>query len=129
MAPYEVRFACIPEVQGVRCTLDGVVKYSDELGLCSFFDVPAGHHTYSVFKEGLIVVDGRDPWNRRLPSSGTTVIEVPDVPEAEWPQDQPWLLAFTFAEEPPPPPVAQSLTFIGLPLFLGIGIYLTAKYS
>ena len=129
MAPYEVRFACIDTVEGVKCTLDGEVKYSDELGLCSFFDVSAGPHTYSVFKEGLFVVDGRDPWNRRLPSSGTTVIEVPDVPGGEWPQDQPWLLAFTFAEAPPTPPITQSLAFIGLPLFVGVGLNLIAKYA
>lgn len=124
MAPYEVRFACIPVVSGVKCTLDGAVKYSDEYGICRFFGASAGPHTYSVYKAGMVVVDGRDPWNRRLPPSGTTVIEVPGVPGAEWPQDQPWLLAFTFTEAPP---VASSLAYMLLPVIAGISLIAAVK--
>lgn len=122
MAPYEVRFACIPVVEGVKCTLDGETKYSDEIGVCRFFNIPAGPHTYSVYKEDMYVVKGEDPWRRPLPASGTTVIEVPDVPEAEWPQDTPWLLAFTFAEVPEVPPVIESFAFMLLPIVVGVGV-------
>ena len=95
---YEVRFACIPVVEGVKCTLDGEVQYSNEIGIASFFNVTSGRHSYSVEKDGMRVVSGQDPWRRPLAESGTTVIEVPGAPEAEWPTDQPWLLAFTFEE-------------------------------
>ena len=95
---YEVRFACIPVVEGVMCILDGEVQYSNEIGIASFFNVTSGIHYYSVEKEGMRVVSGQDPWRRPLVESGTTIIEVPGVPEAEWPTDQPWLLSFTFEE-------------------------------
>ena len=94
----EVRFACISTVEGVRCTLDGATKYSDSSGLCYFHGISQGSHTYSVGKEGFSLVEGHDPFGRPLYESGVTVIEWALIPGTPWPEDQPWLMAFTFEE-------------------------------
>jgi len=94
----EVRFACIDTVEGVMCTLDGEIKYSNSIGICSFFGISQGEHTYSVGKEGYSLVDGRDPFGRPLYESGTTTIEWILIPGHPWPEDQPWTMAFTFEE-------------------------------
>ena len=122
----EVRFACINEVAGVKCTLDGEVQYSNEIGIASFFGVAQGEHTYSVEKEGMQVVSGEDQFGRPLYDSGITVIEWAPLPGTPWPYDQ-WLMAFTFevAEVDEPPTevssllgkvgaVAASLSFVGI---------------
>ena len=111
---YEVRFACIPGVGGVKCTLDGIVKYSNAAGICSFFNVSRGAHSYSIVApEGWSFVSGDDVFGRPLYESGTTVIEYAPYPEIPYPVDQPWMLKFVFEEVPvplppvvPPPPVA-----------------------
>lgn len=108
----EVRFACIPGVPGVKCTLDGAVKYSDELGLCSFFGVSQGAHTYSIVAPvGWVFVWGDDVFKRPLGKSGTTVIEWLPYPQIPWPEDQPWMLKFVFeaGEAPPEAPVVSEL--------------------
>jgi len=95
----EVRFACISSVPGVKCTLDGVVKYSDEIGICSFFGVSQGAHSYSIVApEGWSYVSGDDVFGRPLYESGTTVIEWLPYPEIPWPEDQPWMMKFVFEE-------------------------------
>jgi len=114
---YEVRFACIPIVEGVKCTLDGEFQYSNEIGIASFFNVTSGRHSYSVEKEGMRVVSGQDPWRRPLAESGTTVIEVPGAPKAEWPTNKPWLLSFTFEEIIPIVPPEEPPTV--LPIVAG----------
>ena len=110
----EVRFVCIPSVEGVKCTFDGVVKYS-VAGLCSFFDVAQGEHTYSVEPpEGMRLVSGEDPFGRPLYYSGTTMIEWALIPGTPWPEDQPWLMAFTFeVGEVPPEEVSNILGKVG----------------
>lgn len=91
----EVRFAFIGSLQSVRCVLDGVTKYSDSGGFCSFFGVSQGAHTYSVSKEGYTFIEGQDPFGRPLSASGTTVIEWAPVPGIPWPEAQPWLMLIT----------------------------------
>ena len=98
----EVRFACIPSLGGVACTIDGITKISNEIGIASFFDISKGKHTYSVKSpSGWVFKNGNDPFNRPLFRSGTTTIE------DSYPENQPWLMAMTFEEgtEPPQPPV------------------------
>ena len=112
----EVRFAFIGSIEGVKCTLDGEVKYSDAGGFCSFFDISQGAHTYSVSKTGMHVVAGQDPFGNPLGAAGTTVIEMAPVPGTPWPEDQPWLMLITLevgAETP-------WLTLTALPFSLGI---------
>jgi len=89
-------------VGGVKCTLDGVVGYSNyDFGVCSFLDVSQGAHTFSVeLPKGMILLTGKDPQGRPLAKSGTTVIEYVPIPGEPWPEDQPWMMAFTFAEIP-----------------------------
>lgn len=96
----EVRFACIDTVEGVKCTLDGVVKYSGADGMCFFFDISQGEHTYSVEKAGMRVVSGEDSSGKSLGALGVTMIENPFVPGTPWPEDQPWMMIFNFAEVP-----------------------------
>ncbi len=91
----EVRFAFIGSIEGVRCVLDGVTKYSDSGGFCSFFGVSQGAHTYSVSKTGMVFVSGQDPFGRPLSASGTTTIEWAPVPGIPWPEAQPWLMLIT----------------------------------
>ena len=96
----EVRFAFIGSLEGVKCTLDGEVKYSDAGGFCSFFGVTQGEHTYSVeAPEGVKLVSGEDPFGRPLDESGTTVIEWALVPGTPWPEDEPWYMTFTLEVE------------------------------
>ena len=120
---YEVRFACIPSVGGVKCTLDGMVKYSNAAGISSFFNISQGAHSYSIMAPaGWRFVSGNDVFQRPLYESGTTVIEWVPYPETPWPEDQPWMLMFVFEkvpvsppptpppEAPPPPPGAPVAT-------------------
>ncbi len=103
----EVRFACIPGVGGVECTLDGVTKVSSESGIASFFDISQGEHSYSVkAPTGKMFQSGKDPFNRPLFRSGTTTIEWVPLPGMPYPEDQPWTMAMVFVEgtEPPQPP-------------------------
>jgi len=96
----EVRFACIPSVAGVKCTLDGAVKYSDSLGLASFFGISQGAHTYSVEAPAGWKFDyGEGVFGDPIPQSGTTVIEWAELPGTPWPEDQPWMMKFIFIEE------------------------------
>lgn len=104
----EVRFACIPSVEGVKCTLDGVVKYSDEIGICSFFGVSQGAHTYSVEKAGMRLVEGEDAFGRKLGARGTTVIEWALIPGTPWPEAQPWIMLLTFEAGAPQVPSEAS---------------------
>ncbi|MBA7703543.1 hypothetical protein ES703_112329 [subsurface metagenome] len=108
----EVRFVCIPSVEGVRCTLDGVVKYS-VAGFASFFDVAQGEHTYSVEKAGMYVVKGEDPFKRPLGASGTTVIEWVPNPDFPWPEDEPWLMYLTFEVGEAPSKISDILGKVG----------------
>jgi len=111
----EVRFAFIGSLEGVKCTLDGEVKYSDAGGFCSFFGVSQGAHTYSVSKDGYTFIEGQDPFKRSLSASGTTVIEWALEPGVPWPEDQPWLMLITLEEIP-------YISLIALPLIVGIGM-------
>lgn len=94
----EVRFGFIDSIEGVKCTLNGDVKYSDSGGFCSFFGISQGAHTYSVEKEGMYVVEGEDPFRKPLEASGTTVIEWALVPGEPWPEAYPWYMQFTLSE-------------------------------
>ncbi len=95
----EVRFALISMIEGVACTLDGVTKYSDNSGLCYFYGISQGPHTYSiVVPEGMIFVSGYDVFMRPLYESGTTTIEWAPVPGVDWPEDQAWVMQFTLDE-------------------------------
>lgn len=111
----EVRFAFIGSVEGVKCTLDGEVKYSNAMGLCSFFGVTQGEHTYSVEKEGMYVLEGEDPFSRPLGDTGTTVIEWISGPVDEWPETSPWLMWFILEvdEVPPEDGEAQETSILG----------------
>ncbi len=104
----EVRFACIPGLGGVACTLNGVTKVSDESGIASFFDISQGKHSYSVKSpSGWVFKNGHDPFDRPLFRNGTTTIENAQIPGNPWPEQHPWLMAMVFEEgtEPPQPPV------------------------
>lgn len=112
----EVRFAAIPVVEGVKCTLDGAVRYTDSLGLVSFYDISQGEHTYSVEPpEGMELVSGEDVFGRPLYESGVTVIEWALVPGTPWPEEHPWIMSFTFreVEAPPEAPRREILGKIG----------------
>lgn len=92
-----VVFGCISMLQGVKCVLDGVTKYSDSSGLAYFYGISQGSHSYSVTPpSGFQFVSGHDNFNRPLDESGTTVIEWAPVPGVDWPEDQLWNLNFTF---------------------------------
>jgi len=113
----EVRFACIPGVPRVKCTLDGAVKHSDEIGICSFFGVSQGAHSYSIVApEGWSFVSGEDVFGRPLYESGTTVIEWAPYPEIPWPEDQPWMMMMNFEEVDTP-----TTTTINAPDSVGVG--------
>lgn len=94
----EVRFASVVGVEaGIKCTLDGVIKYTDSSGLASFFGISQGSHRYSVeAPDGWSFVSGEDAFGRPLSESGTTVIEWVPLPEIPWPEDQPWMMKFSF---------------------------------
>lgn len=89
---YNVRFACIDSVEGVKCTLDGVVKYSDSLGLCDFINISGGDHSYSAEKDGWEFVSGVAPFMGSIPQSGTITIP------AGWPTAVPYVLELEFVE-------------------------------
>lgn len=100
----EVRFVGIPSVVGVKCTLDGVVKYTAGIGIVSFYGISQGEHTYSVEPPaGMVFVSGEDTFHRPLGESGTTIIEFYPA-GLPWPEDLPWALAFTFEAENTPSP-------------------------
>ena len=103
----EVRFACIPGVGGVECTLDGVTQVSNASGIASFTGISQGAHGYSVkAPPGWVLVSGEDPFKRPLFQSGTTNIEWVPIPGQPWPEQNPWMMMFNFKEgtTPPPPP-------------------------
>lgn len=119
----EVRFACIPTVEGVRCTLDGVTKYSDSSGLCYFYNIAQGEHTYSIEPpEGTMFISGEDFFGRPFAKSGTTVIEWALVPDTPWPEDQPWMMIFNFVEIP-------WLALTALPFSLGIPLIVLGTWK
>jgi len=98
----EVRFVCITSVGGVRCTLDGVTKYSNSSGFAYFYSISQGAHAYSIVPpEGMRFVSGHDHFGRPLYESGITTIEWAPIPGIPWPEDLPWVMAFTFEEEIP----------------------------
>jgi len=109
----EVQFGFIGSLEGVKCTLDGEVNYSDSAGFCSFFDVAQGEHSYSVEVEGMHVLSGADVFDRPLYDSGTTVIEWATVPGTPWPEEQPWLMLFTLEEDEVPPEVPEERDLLG----------------
>lgn len=109
-----VVFACIPQLEGVRCTLDGVTQYSPSSGLVYFYDISQGAHSYSVTPpSGWQFVSGHDNFMRPLYESGTTVIEWAPEPETPWPEDQLWNLNFTFEEGEAPPSKRSILGVVG----------------
>jgi len=109
----EVKFGFIGSLEGVECTLDGSVNYSDSAGFCSFFDVSQGEHSYSVAVEGMHVVSGADVFDRPLYDSGITVIEWAPVPGTPWPEDQPWLMLFTLEVDEVPPEPSEGQNILG----------------
>ncbi len=112
----EVRFVCIPSVKGVRCTLDGVTKYSDSSGLCYFYDIAQGAHTFSIEPpKGMMFLTGEDAFGRPFAKSGTTIIEWFLIPGEPWPETEPWLMMFNFVEVP-------YISLTAVPLIVGIGI-------
>ena len=105
----EVRFVGIPNVVGVKCTLDGVVKYTAGIGIVSFYGISQGDHTYSVEPpDGMVFVSGEDTFHRPLGESGTTTIEFYPA-GLPWPEDLPWALGFTFEVEVVKKPVTMAL--------------------
>ena len=112
----EVRFACIPSLGGVACTIDGITKISNEIGIASFFDISKGKHTYSVKSpSGWVFKNGNDPFNRPLFRSGTTTIE------DSYPENQPWLMAMTF-EEGTDPPTSSGAIKLAIPAIVGTAL-------
>jgi len=105
----EVRFAFIGSIEGVKCTLDGEVKYSDAGGFCSFFGVAQGEHTYRAEKAGMRGVSGHDVFMRPLYDSGTTVIEWVPAPEFPFPETEAWVMLFTLEVGEVPPPSKTSI--------------------
>ncbi len=103
------------------------MKYSNSTGIASFFGIAQGSHSYSVVPpEGMRLVSGEDPFKRPLGTSGTTIIEWLPLPGTPWPEDQPWLMAFTFevGEVPEEPTDEVSwLAMISLPFALGAIIF------
>ena len=109
-----VVFGCITMLQGVKCVLDGVTKYSDSSGLCYFYDISQGAHDYSVeAPDGWVFVSGHDNFMRPLYESGITIIENPLIPEMPYPEDQLWNLNFTFEEGEAPPSKRSILGVVG----------------
>jgi len=103
----EVRFACIPGVGGVECTLDGVTITSNASGIASFTNVSQGEHRYSIrAPTGWVFEKGEDTFKRPLFQNGTTNIEWLPTPGQPWPEANPWMMMFTFKEgitTPSPP--------------------------
>ncbi len=118
----EVRFACIPGVGGVECTLDGVTIISNASGIASFTNVSQGEHRYSIrAPTGWFFEKGEDTFKRPLFQNGTTKIEWLPIPGQPWPEANPWMMMFTFKEgiAPPVPPVPseeliQKIVTVGL---------------
>ena len=125
----EVRFACIPGVVGVECKLDGVTNVSDSSGIANFMGLSQGDHSYSVkAPAGWVFVSGEDTFKRPLYQSGTTRIEWVPVPGQPWPDENPWMMFFTFKKgiTPPSPPksmvekIAASVFIGGVLVLFGI---------
>ena len=93
----DVRFVCVPGVPGVKCTLDGVVKYSDSAGFANFYGLAIGSHIYAVEKQDWQFVSGYAPFMGTIPQSGTMTIPV------GWPASVPFALEFKFEEGEEPP--------------------------
>ena len=110
----EVRFACIPSVTGVKCILDGVTKYSDEIGISIFPGISQGAHSYSVeAPKGMIFTSGKDIFGRPLYKSGTTNIEWLPIPGEPWPEDQPWIMELNFTEITVEPTIEAAIKIAG----------------
>jgi len=123
----EVRFACIPSVAGVKCTLDGASQLSSETGIASFVGISQGAHSYSIeAPKGMVFISGEDTFKRPLYRSGTTVIEWVPIPGEPWPENQPWMMLFNFKEAIIIPPnetaikIAVSVALSTLFLILGL---------
>lgn len=110
----EVRFACIPSVEGVKCNLDGVIQYSNESGIASFLGVSQGLHSYSVeAPKGMMFISGYDVFDRPLYQRGTTFIEWVPIPGTPWPEDQPWMMMLNFKEAIIIPPIEAAIKIAG----------------
>ncbi len=106
----EVRFACIPSVGGVECTLDGVTLTSSASGIASFTNVSQGEHSYSIrAPTGWVFEKGEDTFKRPLFQNGTTNIEWLPIPGQPWPEANPWMMMFTFKEGITPPSPHKSM--------------------
>ncbi len=120
----EVRFVCIPSVAGVRCTIDGITKLSDESGIASFFNIAQGIHTYSVeAPSGWHFVSGEDVFGRPLTKSGTTTIEWVEISGTPWPENQPWMMLINFEEGEEPSWIMKNI----IPITIGavlLGVYI-----
>jgi len=103
----DVRFVCVPGVPGVKCTLDGVVKYSDSAGFANFYGLAIGSHTYAVEKQGWHFVSGYAPFMDSIPQSGTMII-----PEG-WPTTEHFWMDFEFEEGEAPIKAAVTLGKVG----------------
>jgi len=100
-------------LEGVKCTLDGDVKYTGSDGTCIFPNIEAGSHYYSVEKDGFYVFNGYDVLNNPLESRGVMTIDPDWIPGA------PWILGFVFKPLPLhlvliPLAVGSSLVYFGL---------------
>jgi len=110
----EVRFACIPSVEGVKCTLAGTTQYSNEGGIASFTGISQGAHSYSVkAPKGMVFISGKDIFDRPLYARGTTIIEWLLIPGTPWPEDQPWMMQFNFKEAIVIPPSEVAIKIAG----------------
>ncbi len=110
----EVRFACIPSVEGVKCTLAGTTQYSNESGIASFTGISQGAHSYSVkAPDGMVFISGYDTFDRPLYARGTTIIEWVPLPGTPWPEDQPWMLMFNFKDAIVIPPIEAAIKIAG----------------
>jgi len=99
---------CVPGVPGVKCTLNGVVKYSDSAGFANFYGLAIGSHTYAVEKQDWQFVSGYAPFMGSIPQSGTMII-----PEG-WPTTEHFWMDFEFEEgEEPPIKAANTLGKVG----------------
>ena len=125
----EVRFACIPGLGGVECTINGAKQVSSAKGIASFEGISQGDHSYSVkAPSGWVFVSGEDTFKRPLYQSGTTRIEWVTFPGQPWPEEQPWMMLFNFKKgiTPPSPPksmiekIAAAVFIGGILVLLGI---------
>ena len=92
-----VRFVCAPVLEGVKCTLNGDIKYSDSRGFALFYGLGIGDHTYAAEKDGWRVTSEYGPFTSSIPQPGIVTI-----PEG-WPQVTVFPLVFEFEEGEEPP--------------------------